>query len=317
MTDVPEVNSPEDDENAIESLIVEQPGERLDKYLADALPDLSRNEVQKLIKDSAVTVNDKTERASYRLQAGDVIELALPEEEALEVEAEGIPLDILYQDDALAVLNKPAGMVVHPAYGNHSGTLVNALLHYFPSARGVGPEGRSGIVHRLDKDTSGAIVIAKTQDALVDLQRQFKERTVHKRYIALVEGVPAQHTGLIDAPIGRDPKQRKRMTVIKDGRASQTRYDVTEVFERNALLDLDLLTGRTHQIRVHLKWMGHPLVGDVIYGYRKQRISIKRLFLHAAELHIDSPATSERLEVTAPMPTSLEAILERLRNEAL
>lgn len=307
-----------DNENEIvETLIADSTGDRLDKYLATTLPNLSRTEAQKLIKDKAVTVNNNIERAAYRIEEGDVLEIALPAVEEVSIEAEDIPLHILYEDDGMAVINKIAGMVVHPAYGNTSGTLVNALLHHYPSIRGVGPEGRSGIVHRLDKDTSGAIVVAKTQSALEALQSQFKQRTVFKRYVALVEGVPAQPGGLIDAPIGRDPKQRKRMTVIKDGRASQTRYDVKEYFDNNALLELELLTGRTHQIRVHLKWLGHPLVGDVIYGYRKQKIPLKRLFLHAAEIHIISPASDEQIEVLAPMPSALTHILERLRQQSL
>ncbi len=300
----------------IESLVADIAGERLDKYLAAVLPDLSRSEVQKLIKGQAVTVNGKSERASYRLEEGDVLELMLPTEVDSTVQPEDIPLTLLYEDAAIAVVDKAAGMVVHPAYGNAHGTLVNALLHHFPQVRGVGPENRFGIVHRLDKDTSGAIVIAKTQAALDHLQQQFKERTVFKRYVALVEGIPNQNSGLIDAPIGRDPKQRKRMTVIKDGRASQTRYDVKEYFQDNALLDLQLMTGRTHQIRVHLKWLGHPLVGDVIYGYRKQKISLKRLFLHAAEIHIDSPKRGARVEVTSPLPAALTKILARLREQS-
>jgi len=300
-------------ESELVQLVAEVAGERLDKFAAAAVPDLSRSEVQRMIKSGDVLVNGVEEKASYRVVEGDVVEVTLQAENPDEVVAEDIPLVVLYEDADLAVIDKAAGMVVHPAYGNTSGTLVNALLHRWPDVRGVGPEGRSGIVHRLDKDTSGVIVIAKTADALGNLQRQFQERTVYKRYIALVEGVPQSSAGMIDVPIGRDPKQRKRMAVVQDGRESQTRYDVVEVFQDHALLRLELLTGRTHQIRVHLAWLGHPLVGDSIYGYRKQRIKMKRLFLHAAELHINSSSSGERIKVTSEVPVELSNVLEKFR----
>jgi 23S rRNA pseudouridine1911/1915/1917 synthase len=177
----------------------------------------------------------------------------------------------------------------------------------------VGGVERAGIVHRLDKDTSGVIVLAKTPQALEALQAQFKARTVYKRYVALVEGVPGSSSGLIEAPIGRDPKQRKRMAVVRDGREAATRYNLLEDFDSFSLLELELLTGRTHQARVHLAWLGHPVVGDSVYGYRKQRIKMKRLFLHAANLHVDSPSGGERLEFEAPLPVGLQDVLAKLR----
>jgi len=295
-------------------LTAEQGGVRLDKFVASARADLSRMEVQRLIKAGEVRVNGRTEKASYRLEAGDEVELVLPEPETPTIQPEAVELDVLYEDDDLVAVNKPAGMVTHPAYGNWSGTLVNAALYHWPQMRDAGPDlERSGVVHRLDKDTSGVIVLAKTPQALRHLQRQFKRRTVYKLYTALVEGVPASNAGIIEAPIGRDPSRRKRMAVVKGGRPAITRYDLIEDLETNALLAVEPRTGRTHQIRVHLAWLGHPIVGDRLYGYRKQRIGLKRLFLHASELHVDSPSTGERLEFRAPLPAGLEDILAKLR----
>ncbi|HQA66908.1 MAG TPA: RluA family pseudouridine synthase [Aggregatilineales bacterium] len=295
-------------------LTAEQGGVRLDKFVASARADLSRMEVQRLIKAGEVRVNGRTEKASYRLEAGDEVELVLPEPETPTIQPEAVELDVLYEDDDLVAVNKPAGMVTHPAYGNWSGTLVNAALYHWPQMRDAGPDlERSGVVHRLDKDTSGVIVLAKTPQALRHLQRQFKRRTVYKLYTALVEGVPASSAGIIEAPIGRDPSRRKRMAVVKGGRPAITRYDLIEDLETNALLAVEPRTGRTHQIRVHLAWLGHPIVGDRLYGYRKQRIGLKRLFLHASELHVDSPSTGERLEFRAPLPAGLEDILAKLR----
>lgn len=295
-------------------LTAEQGGVRLDKFVASARADLSRMEVQRLIKAGEVRVNGRTEKASYRLEAGDEVELVLPEPETPTIQPEAVELDVLYEDDDLVAVNKPAGMVTHPAYGNWSGTLVNAALYHWPQMRDAGPDlERSGVVHRLDKDTSGVIVLAKTPQALRHLQRQFKRRTVYKLYTALVEGVPASNAGIIEAPIGRDPSRRKRMAVVKGGRPAITRYDLIEDLETNVLLAVEPRTGRTHQIRVHLAWLGHPIVGDRLYGYRKQRIGLKRLFLHASELHVDSPSTGERLEFRAPLPAGLEDILAKLR----
>jgi len=295
-------------------LTAEQGGVRLDKFVASARADLSRMEVQRLIKAGEVRVNGRTEKASYRLEAGDEVELVLPEPETPTIQPEAVELDVLYEDDDLVAVNKPAGMVTHPAYGNWSGTLVNAALYHWPQMRDAGPDlERSGVVHRLDKDTSGVIVLAKTPQALRHLQRQFKRRTVYKLYTALVEGVPASNAGIIEAPIGRDPSRRKRMAVVKGGRPAITRYDLIEDLETNVLLAVEPRTGRTHQIRVHLAWLGHPIVGDRLYGYRKQRIGLKRRFLHASELHVDSPSTGERLEFRAPLPAGLEDILAKLR----
>ena len=287
---------------------------RLDKVLAEHLPDLSRSEVQARIKAGDVKVDAViVDKPAYRLTPGETVQIAIPEEEPETIDAEPVPLDMLYVDDDLVAIDKPAGMVVHPAYGNQAGTVVNALLYHWPEVREVGPEPRFGIVHRLDMDTSGTLVIARNAAALKALQRQFKQRTTTKRYLALVEGTPESDSGLIDAPIGRDPKQRKRMAVIRDGKPAQTRYDVLEHFSEATLLQLELLTGRTHQIRVHFQWLGYPVVGDMVYGFRKQRIKMKRLFLHASELQVDQPTTGERLTFHAPLPEHLEDILNKLR----
>lgn len=295
------------------SLTAFEADQRLDQFLTASIPDLSRSEAQRLIKAGEVLVNDKPSKPAYRLVVDDQIQVTIPPAEEETIEPENISLDVLYEDNDLAIVNKPAGMVVHPAFGNMSGTLVNAALARWPEMETVGGIERAGIVHRLDKDTSGVIVLAKTPQALEALQAQFKARTVSKRYLALVEGVPPSSTGLIEAPIGRDPKQRKRMAVVRNGREATTRYNLLEDFDSFSLLELELLTGRTHQIRVHLAWLGHPVVGDSVYGFRKQRIRMKRLFLHAANLQIDSPSNGERLEFEAPLPVGLEDTLAKLR----
>ncbi len=298
-------------------------GQRLDLAIVAAFerqqPDvgpLSRSEAQRLIKGGQVTVNGQPSKPAYRLEEGDSVIVRVPAPEPEVVAPEAIPLDVLYEDADLVAVNKPAGMVVHPAYGNLTGTLVNAALARWPEMRAVGGEGRAGVVHRLDKDTSGVIVLARTPAALHALQQQFKAHTVAKRYIALVEGVPASSSGVIEAPIARDPRQRKRMAVVRGGRESVTRYDLLEEFETHALLSIAPQTGRTHQIRVHLAWLGHPVVGDRVYGFRRQRIRLKRLFLHASALEVDQPTTGQRLTVEAPLPSSLEHVLANLRRQS-
>ena len=229
------------------------------------------------------------------------------------VTPEDIALDVIYEDKDLVAINKAAGMVVHPAAGHSSGTLVNAILHRWPALQKLEEKERAGIVHRLDKDTSGVILIAKTEKSLAELQRQFKDRTTEKTYFALVDGQPESFSGLIDAPIGRDTKQRKKMAVVRNGKPAQTRYEVIESFPDHALMKLALLTGRTHQIRVHLAWLGYPVVGDSVYGHRKKTLPVKRFFLHAAELSVDSPSTGKRLVFQVPLPPDLQSILDQLR----
>jgi len=288
-------------------------GERLDKALAGWLGDLSRSQIQALIREGLVLVNGRAVKASYRLEGGEAIEVRVPlAEEEAGPRPEHIPLDVLYEDEQVAVVNKPAGMVVHPAFGHTSGTLVNAVLARWPQIATFSEPSRAGIVHRLDKDTSGVLVVAKTPEALESLRAQFKARQVRKRYLALVEGIPATPDGVIDAPIGRDPTQRKRMAVLRDGREAVTEFCVIEHYAEHSLLEVFPKTGRTHQIRVHLAFIGHPVVGDTVYGRRRQAIRLKRHFLHAAAITFTRPGTSETLTVEAPLPVGLANILAKL-----
>ena len=293
--------------------VAESSGERLDKALTARFEQFSRVQIQNLIRDGLVTVNGRPAKPSYRLEGGELIRVRAPVEEAETApQPEAIPLDVLFENDDLAVIDKPAGMVVHPAYGHTSGTLVNAVLARWPSIAEWGEPERAGIVHRLDRETSGVILVAKTPDALDYLRAQFKERTVEKRYVALVEGIPDTPDGVIDAPIGRDPRQRKRMAVTRDGREAVTEFHVIEQFDEFTLLDVFPKTGRTHQIRVHLAFIGHPVVGDTVYGRRRQRIKIKRHFLHAAAIAFPLPGSGEIVTVESPLPVPLQDILKKL-----
>jgi 23S rRNA pseudouridine1911/1915/1917 synthase len=319
----------DDADPALVTLAASDGGERLDKWLAGQLPEHSRSEIQRWIQDGLVTRGPKALKASYRVTAGDLITIAVPEPEDYSVAAEPIPLDVVYEDSDLLVINKPAGMVVHPAAGNWHGTLVNAVLHHCPDLEGVGGVRRPGIVHRLDKDTSGLILVAKNDAAHRALQAQFKSRTVHKTYVALVHGwlTPAQ--GEINAPIGRDPRQRQRMTVVvlSQGRAAATQYEVAAYYahvsrpatapgtsnERYSLLACHPLTGRTHQIRVHLAHIRHPIVGDEVYGgHQRPSFACPRQFLHAERIRIRLPSTGAEVEFSAPLPDDLQAILDQL-----
>ena len=288
-------------------------GERLDKVLAARLDQFSRVQIQALIRDGQVTVGGRPAKSSYRVESGDLIRVQVPVPEVEDAPApEAIPLDVLFENDDLAAIDKPAGMVVHPAYGHRSGTLVNAVLARWPSIAAWGEPERAGIVHRLDKETSGVIVVAKTPSALETLRAQFKERAVEKRYLALVEGTPDTPDGIIDAPIGRDPNQRKRMAVARDGREAVTEFHVIEQYDEFSLMEVFPKTGRTHQIRVHLAFIGHPVVGDTVYGRRRQRIKMKRHFLHAAAISFPLPGSSEIVTVEAPLPVPLQDILNKL-----
>ncbi len=292
---------------------VERGGQRLDQEVAAALSELSRAQVQRLIKAGAVTVNGRASKPSYVVAAGDQIVVRLPEEPEAAVVPEAIPLDILFEDEHFLVVNKPAGMVVHPAYGHSSGTLVNALLAYAPQVADVGGLERAGVVHRLDRDTSGLLLVAKDEETRAGLQRQFKRRQVAKSYLALVEGQVSPREGVIEAPVGRDKRQRKRMAVVRSGREATTTYRVVEMFPEHTLLEVRPHTGRTHQVRVHLAWLGYPLVGDEVYGFRHQRLLRGRHFLHAWRIAFSHPITGERMSFEAPLPPELEALLARLR----
>jgi 23S rRNA pseudouridine1911/1915/1917 synthase len=291
---------------------------RLDRFIVKAWPELGRGAIQGLIEQGAVTVNGRPSKAAYKIRVGDAIVMRVPPPPPAEAQAEAIPLDIVYEDADLIVINKPAGMVVHPAAGHDSGTLVNAVLAHAPDLRGVGEETRSGVVHRLDKDTSGLILVAKNLAARENLQRQFKSRLVHKVYLALVEGRLAPPQGLIDVPIGRDKQQRKRMGVAADGRPSRTAYRAVEFFQKDqrqyTLVEVKPQTGRTHQIRVHFAWLKFPIVGDTVYGRRrKTTLPLQRQFLHAQSLTFNLPSDGREVTFTAPLPPDLAAALETLR----
>jgi 23S rRNA pseudouridine1911/1915/1917 synthase len=292
---------------------VEEGGERLDLAVVGAFEDMSRSQVQRLIKSGAVTVDGRLSKPAYRVEPGERISVVVPQEKEEPVRPEPIPLDVIYEDDALLAVNKPAGMVVHPAPGHPSGTLVNGLLAYCPELANVGRLERAGLVHRLDKDTSGVILVAKAPGAYKALQRQFKRRQVHKVYVALAEGTVEPREGIIEAPVGRDRRERKRMAVRRSGRPAVTRYRTTRRFKNHTLLEVEPRTGRTHQIRVHLSWMGYPLVGDQVYGRRRQPLLGHRHFLHAQEIRFTHPTTEEEMVLSAPLPYDLEAVLDQLR----
>jgi 23S rRNA pseudouridine1911/1915/1917 synthase len=292
----------------------ENAGERLDIFLVKENPDLSRSHIQRLIAEQQVTVNGEPARSSYRVKPGDEVVLKIPLPRELEVVPENIPLDIYYEDGDVVVVNKPRGMVVHPAEGNYSGTLVNALLYHCRDLSGVNGVMRPGIVHRLDKDTSGLIMVAKNDFTHLELARQLKDRRVTRRYTALAHGNFKEDRGTVDAPIGRHPRDRQRMAVVsRGGRHAVTHYMVKERFGQYTLLELKLETGRTHQIRVHMAYLGHPLVGDLKYGPARPHFGLQGQFLHAATLGFHHPRRGEYLEFTAPLPGELADILVRLR----
>ena len=298
---------------------VTSPGERLDKLVVEQVGEsLSRAQIQVLIKEGKVTVNGTQVKSGVKLKGGEQISVTIETREVAEtVEPEAIPLVVIYDDPDFAVIDKPAGMTVHPGVGNEKGTLVSALLSRWPEVVKMNiVEKRAGIVHRLDKDTSGLIVIAKNDAARIKLQAQFQSRTVSKVYLALLEKMPATVVGRVEAPIARDPNQRKRMAVMRGGKPAITEYQVIDhaFIGDQALVRVTLHTGRTHQIRVHMAFIGSPIVGDSVYGFRKQRIKLKRQFLHAAELSFDHPTTGERLKFESPLPAGLQNTLDKLRS---
>lgn len=297
-------------------LTLEAAGERIDKALAAVWPDFSRSQWQQLIVEGQVTLKGRPVKASLRLEGGERVIVTMPEMVEARLIAEPIPLDIRYEDDDCILINKPAGMVVHPSTGHEKGTLVNAVLDHCPDIRGVGSEVRPGIVHRLDKDTSGLILVAKNEAALRFLQSQFKARTVEKSYLALVEGRIQPPSALIDAPLARDPNKRKKMSVMPiesgEARAAQTFYTTITTYDDHSLVECSPRTGRTHQIRVHLAYIGHPIVGDKIYGRRKQRLALNRHFLHAARLVFRRPSDGQHLEFRSELPLELQALLDGL-----
>ncbi len=291
---------------------------RVDVWLGRAVPELSRSRLQALIRDGLVLVDGVPCQPSRRVSPGAVAEITVPETAPSDVLPEAIPLDVLYEDGDIIVVNKQPGLVVHPAVGHAGGTLVNALLYHCSDLRGVGGELRPGIVHRLDRDTSGAIVAAKHDEALASLMAQFKERTVRKEYLALVRGVPRQASGCVDDPIGRSTHDRKRMsTTTRHGREAVTHYQVEEVFVGVTLLRLRIETGRTHQIRVHLAHIGYPVLGDTQYGRGSAGLTlpcpVDRQMLHAERLTLRQPSTGRKLTFVAPPAPDMQRLLDGLR----
>ncbi len=302
-------------------LYVEERDDRLDRYLADQLPDVSRSRLQKLIEQGHVSINGAVCTSKKAgVQECDRIQIEIPEAKPLELQPENIPLDILYEDDSLIILNKPAGMVVHPSAGHESGTMVNALLAHCETLPGINGVQRPGIVHRLDRDTTGAIAVAKTEQALHHLQDQFRTKTARRDYLAVVYGAPKQDSGTIDQPLGRHLIDRQKQAVIpeeKGGRRAVTHWQVRERIGDFTLMQFELETGRTHQIRVHSTFMGHPVVGDPVYGSgRSVKVNLQGQALHAWRLRLQHPVTQEGIEAIAPVPDSFTKLLEVLRRRS-
>jgi 23S rRNA pseudouridine1911/1915/1917 synthase len=285
---------------------------RLDRYLAACCPDVTRSRLAKLIQDGMGTLNGLPAKPSQAVHPGDLVALTIPAPVPLDLEPEDIPINILYEDDDLMVVDKPWGLTVHPAPGHPSHTLVNALLALRPNLSGIGGVQRPGIVHRLDKDTSGLMLVAKNDAAHNSLATQLQKRLIHKRYLALVWGNPKPASGVIEGAIARDPRNRKRMAIVADGRESTTHYATLEEFNEVSLVEARPVTGRTHQIRVHMTSIGHPLVGDALYSNRKTRL-VERQFLHAETLEFSLPSTGKSMEVTAPLPPDLLKALDTLQ----
>lgn len=291
--------------------------ERLDKFLVGLLPEFSRSRIQRLIASGLVEVNGRAAwKAGQPLEAGSTVTVRVPPAAPTSLIAEDIPLDIVFENEDLIVVNKPAGMVVHPAAGHSSGTLVHAILGYAPPLEGIGGEERPGVVHRLDKETSGLILLAKNERAHRWLQDQFRLRKVEKTYLALVEGKPPTPSGRVEAYIGRDPKQRRKMAIVseKQGREAVSEYKTVEEFENHTLLEFHPHTGRTHQIRLHCAFLRCPIVGDTVYGRKRPTISIGRHFLHAYRLRILLPNEKEPRQFEAPLPEELRLVLNALRS---
>lgn len=297
-----------------ENLLVEEDmeGERLDSFVSEIMADLSRSLVQSLIKDGKVLVAGQTAKASYRVKAGDEVQVEIPQLQAIKLEAQNIDLPIIYQDEDLVVVDKPKGMVVHPAHGNWDGTMVNALLYHIKDLSGINGEIRPGIVHRLDKDTSGVMVAAKNDMAHRSLAEQIRLHSINREYIALVHGLIKENLGRIDAPIGRSKQDRKKMAVVKNGREAISDYEVLERFTNYTLVKVKLLTGRTHQIRVHFAYIKHSVVGDPLYGSNRKHFNLDSQALHAQLLGFVHPRSGEYMEFTSPIPEYMQNIITEL-----
>jgi 23S rRNA pseudouridine1911/1915/1917 synthase len=293
------------------SLLVDISGARLDKFVGERCPELSRTHAQKLIAEGFITVNGRPAKSSFKLSIDDKVHILIPPEVPAPLSPEAIPLKIVYEDKDLLVVDKPAGLAVHPAPGHRSHTLVNAVLGYLPGLAEDDESLRPGIVHRLDKDTSGLILVAKNRVAQANLSDQFKSRSVSKAYLVLVKGKLTPESGIIEAAIGRDPRNRQRMAVVSRGREARTDYRVLRYIGNHSLLEIKPETGRTHQIRVHLAAIGFPVVGDAAYGVGSPHLS--RQFLHASKIGFHLPSTGQYVEFESPLPPDLEQALQDIR----
>lgn len=289
--------------------------QRLDVFLSHQFKKYSRSYIKKLIEKKCVKVNNQFVKASYQLAQGDKVQIKIPQPIDVNIKPENIPIDIVYEDDDVIIVNKPQGMVVHPAPGNYSGTLVNALLYHSKFLSGINGELRPGIVHRIDKDTSGLLMVAKNDFAHRKLAEQLERHTITRRYIALTEKIIKKDRGTIDLPIRRHPVHRKKMAVIKNGKSAITHFHVLERFQDNTLIEAKLETGRTHQIRVHMDYIGHPLVGDPVYGYKKQRFHLQGQLLHAKIIGFVHPTKEIYMEFEAELPQYFQRVLDILRDK--
>lgn len=294
----------------------ESQGKRLDKYVTEQNTEITRTAVQRLIDEKNILVNGKEQKASYKVNENDVVEVEVPEPKKIEIKAEDIPIEVIYEDSDIVVVNKPKGMVVHPGNGNLDGTLVNAIMAKCEgSLSGIGGEIRPGIVHRIDKDTSGLLIVAKNDKAHVNLSEQIKEHKVKKTYIALVRGVVRENEATIDMPIGRSKTDRKKMAVCKDGKNAVTHIKVLKRWEHYTLLQVNIETGRTHQIRVHLSYIGYPIIGDYTYSNGKNEFGVVGQCLHAQKLEFKHPTTNKIMELEAPLPEYFQEIIQKLDNK--
>lgn len=299
----------------MKKIIVEEKdvGKRLDSYITEKYSELSRTMIKKIIETNNILVNEKKQKVSYKVQANDEICINVPKAKETKLEAENIPIEIIYEDNDIIVVNKPKGLVVHPANGNPDGTLVNAILAICKnSLSGIGGEIRPGIVHRLDKDTSGIIIVAKNDIAHINISNQIKERKVKKTYIALVRGNVLEEEATINMPIGRSTRDRKKMAVNKDGKPAITHFKVLKRYGKYTLLEVKIETGRTHQIRVHMAEIGYPIVGDAVYSNGKNEFGVEGQMLHAYKLEFEHPTTKKHMELIAPLPQYFKEILEKL-----
>ena len=285
---------------------------RIDKYLASELDDMTRTQIQLLITDKNVTVNGNVIKSNYKLKLDDMIEITIPDPVECDILPENIPLDVYYEDEDLIVINKPSGMVVHPGNGNYEHTLVNALMYHCKDLSSINGVNRPGIVHRIDKDTSGLIVACKNDFSHKELSKQFMDKTVSRKYYAICHGVITHNQGKIDAPIGRNPDNRQQMGVVENGKYAKTHFKVLERFEKYTLCEMQLETGRTHQIRVHMKYIGFPVAGDPLYGPRKV-VGNNGQYLHAKTLGFVHPRTGQYMEFDSPLPDFYEEFLKELR----